>query len=339
MTIIKKILGARELSSFLFLIILFLTVGAINPNFLTVESISASFNVSVVYTLVAVGMAFAIFVGEIDISVGSTLGFVATVVGSMLRDDVNWIFAFAVGIALGVLIGLLNGWGVAVMKVPSLIFTLGTNGILRGLIYLYAGGAWVENLPKTFKDFSSVTLVGQLTVYYCAAVLIVVIIHVLLTKTRKGCYFRAVGDNSDGANIVGISSVRIKITAYVICGAFAALAGIIFCSRIGFVTSMSGSGYEMKAVAACVLGGISLTGGVGSVIGAAIGAVIMASISYLLVFMGYSSNYDNTITGIILITIVVVDALLQRRAAEKNKQARLTARTASNIIENRGSAK
>ena len=107
----------------------------------------------------------------------------------------------------------------------------------------------------------------------------------------------------------------------------AALAGILFCSRIGFVTSLSGNGYEMKAVAACVLGGISLSGGVGSVVGAAIGAVIMSSISYLLVFMGFSSNYDNTITGIILITIVVADALMQRRAAVRNRHERLAART------------
>ena len=95
------------------------------------------------------------------------------------------------------------------------------------------------------------------------------------------------------------------------------------------MTSTSGSGYEMKAVAACVLGGISLAGGVGSVIGSAVGAVIMASISYLLVFMGFSSNYDNAITGIILIVIVVVDALIQVRSARKNRHARLAARVGS----------
>ncbi len=214
------------------------------------------------------------------------------------------------------------------MKVPSLIFTLGTNGILRGLMYIYTGGAWVENLPKSFKDFSSVTLIGSFTVYYCCAVALVAGIHIILTRTRRGRYFIAVGDNAGGAELVGIPAVRTKVLAYVICGVLSAVAGIIFCSRIGFVTSASGNGYEMKAVAACVLGGISLSGGVGSVIGSAIGAVIMASISYLLVFMGFSSNYDNAITGIILITIVVIDALMQRRSAVRNRHARLAARTA-----------
>ncbi len=325
---VKSLFKAREVSSFLFLIALFCIVSIINPEFASAENLSACFNSSVVYILIAVGMAFAILVGEIDVSVGSTLGFVATVVGSMLRDGANWGLAFAVGILIGAVVGLINGWGVAVMGIPSLIFTLGVNGVLRGAMYVYSNGAWVENLPKSFKNFSSVTLVGSLTVYFCCCLLAVAVIHLLLTRTRRGRYFTAVGDNASGATLVGINAVKTKVLAYVICGVMASIAGIIFCSRIGFVTSISGNGYEMKAVAACVLGGISLTGGVGSVIGAAIGAVIMSSISYLLVFMGFSSNYDNAITGVILISIVVVDALIQHRASVRARHERLLARTA-----------
>ncbi len=306
MNLVKKALKAREATSLLFLVALFVIVSLINPSFASSENIAAVFNSSVVYILIAVGMAFAIIVGEIDVSVGSCLGFVATVVGSMLRDGHNWLLAFVVGILIGIVIGFINGWGVAV---------------------IYSGGAWVENLPKAFKDFSSATLLGKLTVYCCCAFLLVIATHLLLTRTRKGRYFTAVGDNAGGAMLVGISPVRTKVTAYVICSVMAAIAGIIFCSRIGFVTSTSGNGYEMKAVAACVLGGISLTGGVGSVLGAAIGAVIMSSISYLLVFMGFSSNYDNAITGVILISIVVFDAVIQYRASVRSRHERLAART------------
>lgn len=153
MSTVKKVLKARELSSFLFLVALFIIVSLINPSFASSANISACFNSAVVYILIAVGMAFAIIVGEIDVSVGSTLGFVATVVGSLLRDGCNWLVAFAAGILIGALVGLINGWGVAVMGVPSLIFTLGVNGVLRGAMYVYADGAWVENLPKEFKDF------------------------------------------------------------------------------------------------------------------------------------------------------------------------------------------
>ncbi len=333
MKVFRKILKAREVSSFCFLVILFIVVGIINPSFLRAENITACFNTSVVYTLIAVGMAFTIFTGEIDVSVGSNLGLVAAVVGTMIQNGENWFLAFAVGLVIGVVVGLFNGWGVSIMKVPSLIFTLGTNGILRGLMYLTVGVQQVNQLPKSFKDISSMTLLGDFTIYYCCAVALTILIHFLLTRTRKGRYFIAVGDNEGGAELVGIPAKATKVWAYVICGLLSAVGGIIFASRIGIVTSLSGNGYEMKAVAACVLGGISLSGGVGTVLGAAIGAVIMASISYLLVFMGFSSNYDNAITGIILMTIVVVDSLLQRRAAVKNRRARLEARTEKVIRE------
>lgn len=329
MSVLKKLLKARSLSSALFLIALFVIVSIINPAFANPTNIAACFNTSVVYTLVAVGMAFTLFIGEIDVSVGSNLGLVAAIVGTMLRDGQPLALACLVGICVSVVIGLINAWGVAIMKAPSLIFTLGTNGVLRGVLYVYTNGAWVENLPKSFKDFSGVTAVGDLTVYYCAVILLVVIIHILLTKTRQGRYFAAVGDNAQGATLVGLPTLQTKILAYVICAVLAGVGGIIFASRIGFVTPTSGNGYEMKAVAACVLGGVSLVGGVGSVIGSAIGAVIMASISYLLVFMGFSSNYDNAITGIILIVIVVADALLQQRAVVKNRHARLEARVSA----------
>lgn len=326
---VKKLLKARGLSSLIFLVALFAIVGAINPAFLSSSNISACFNTSVVYTLVAVGMAFTLFTGNLDVSVGANLGLTAAVVGSMLRDGQPLVLAVAVGILIGAAIGLINAWGVAIMRAPALIFTLGVNGVLRGVIYVYTNGAWVENLPKEFKDFSAVSAVGDLSVYYCVTIIVVVAIHFLLTRTRRGRYFQAVGDNDQGATLVGLPTLQTKVLAYVICGVMAAVAGIIFASRIGFVTPMSGNGYEMKAIAACVLGGVSLLGGVGSVIGAAIGSVIMASISYLLVFMGFSSNYDNAITGIILIIIVVADALIQHRSMVRNRRARLMARVSA----------
>lgn len=109
-------------------------------------------------------MAFAIIVGEIDVSVGANLGFTATVVSCMLRDGQNWAFAFITGILIGVLFGLFNGWGVAVMGVPSLIFTLGTNGVMRGMMYVYTGGAWVENLPASFKQLYTNTFIGNISI-------------------------------------------------------------------------------------------------------------------------------------------------------------------------------
>lgn len=336
MSTVKKFLKVREISSLLFLIILFVIVGLINHSFFTPTTILNCFNDSVVFTLLAAGIAFVIFTGEIDVSIGATLGLSAAVASSFLRDGSNWAVAVVAGLAVGLLIGLINGWGVAILGIPSLIFTLGTMGVARGLIYVYTKGAWVENLPPAFTKLSKTMLAGELTVFYAVVIVFVIIAHFILTRTRRGKYFIAVGDNAMGATLVGIPAKNTKVLSYVICGLFSAVAGIVYSSRIGFITPVAGSGYEMNAIAACVLGGISLTGGLGSLLGASIGAVIMSSVSRILVFLGFSSDYNDTITGVLLIAIVVIDAVSQNRAAVKNRHARLAARTADETIEKGG---
>lgn len=327
MNTLKRVFKAREMTTLLCLVVLFALVGIMNPAFLAGgKNVAACFNDAIVYITIAVAMAFAIFVGEIDVSVGSNLGLTAAVVGTMLQAGENWAKAFAIGILMGAIVGLINGWGVAVMKIPSLIFTLGTNGVLRGMMYLQVGTKQVTDVPVSFKNLASKSFLGPMTVFFCCVLVLVVVIQLLLSRTKRGRYFIAVGDNAGGADLVGIPATRTKVLAYVICGVLAAVAGILFCARAGQVTSLSGNGYEMKAVAACVLGGISLSGGVGSVLGAAVGAIIMSSISYLLVFMKLSSYYDNVITGIVLLIIVVADALMQHRSAIRNRHARLSAR-------------
>lgn len=317
---LSALLKRYELKAFLFLVALFLLVGAINSSFLSAESITNAFNDSVVFTLLAVGAAFVILTGEIDVSVGATLGLSAAIGATILRDDGSLITATIAALSTGAIVGFINGIGVAVLKVPSLIFTLGTMGVVRGMIYVYTGGAWVENLPAWFKALSQSNLVGHVTLFYALVAILVIIVQVLLSYTKKGHNFIAVGDNPQGAELVGISVVQTKVWAFVLSGVFSALAGILFASRIGFITPIAGNSYEMKAIAACVLGGISLSGGLGTVIGAAIGAVIMTSMTRILVFLGFSSNYDNTITGIILILIVVVNTVLQNRLIVKNRR-------------------
>lgn len=321
---------ARAMGSFLFLVALIFLVGLVNRDFWQPTTILNCFNDSVVFTLLAVGIAFVILTGEIDVSIGAVLGMSAAVGATMLRDGANWFVAILAAIVIGAVIGAVNGFGVSVLKIPSLIFTLGVNGVVRGLIYVYTNGAWVENLPAGYTRLSNVKLVGELTIFYAGVVIIVLVAHYILTQTRRGKYFIAVGDNISGATLVGIPTTQTKIVAYMLCGMFAAAAGMVYTSRIGFITPTAGNGYEMKAIAACVLGGISLTGGQGSLIGAAIGAIIMSSISRILVFLGFSSDYDNTITGIMLITIVVITTVAQNRVIVRNRHDILSARTAIN---------
>jgi AI-2 transport system permease protein len=316
MTKLKNLFKARWISSLIFLIILFLITGIADPNFLTYSNIINSFNTATMYTLLAIGIAFVIMTGEIDVSIGATLGLTAAITGLIAQQGGSMGKMLLVVLAVGAVIGLVNGIGVAWFGVPSLIFTLGTNGVIRGLVYIVSDGRTVENFGGTIAVYGNKVLFAGITLYYALAIVIVAIAHILLTRTRKGKYFIAVGDNPGGANLVGISVFRTKLLAYILCGMFAGLGGFVFASKYKQVMTVAGNGYEMTAIAACVLGGISLSGGLGNMVGAAIGAVIMSSISRLLVFIGLPSTYDNTITGIMLIVIVVVDALAQRRSIE-----------------------
>ncbi|MFW6679426.1 ABC transporter permease [Lacrimispora sp. AGF001] len=324
----RKIIKSREINSFLFLAGLIFLVGLINPSFWQPVTIINCFNDSVVFTFLSAGIAFVILTGEIDVSIGAVLGLSAAVGATLLRDGYGIATALFAAVLVGTVVGVMNGIGVAVLNIPSLIFTLGVNGVVRGIIYVYTKGAWVENLPADFTLMSNRLLTKNVTYFYGTAVLVVIIGHIILTRTRKGKYFVAVGDNCAGATLVGIPANKIKILSYVLCGIFSSVAGMIYASRIGFITPTAGNGYEMKAIAACVLGGLSLTGGVGSLAGASIGAVIMSSISRILVFLGFSSDYDNTITGFMLLAIVVINTSVQNHTVRKNRHEILLARTA-----------
>ncbi len=333
MSKIKGLFSARWMSSLIFLILLFLITGMADPAFLNYSSIISCFNTATMYTLLAVGIAFVIMTGEIDVSIGATLGLTAAMTGLIAQQDGSVVLMLLAVLATGAFIGLVNGVGVAYFGVPSLIFTLGTNSVVRGLIYILTDGRTVENFGGAIASYGNKVLFAEITLYYAIAVALVAVAHLVLTKARKGKYFIAVGNNAGGAQLVGISVLGTKVLAYVLCGLFAGLGGFVFASKYGQVMTVAGNGYEMTAIAACVLGGISLSGGLGNMVGAALGAVIMSSISRLLVFIGLPSTYDNTITGVMLIVIVVVDALAQRRSIEMARRKRLLSRTAGTAPE------
>ncbi len=324
--ILLKLAKMREISAILFLIALFLIIGIINPIFLQGQNIMLTLKGSIMYVFLAAGMTFVILTKEIDVSVGAILGISAAVAATMLRNGNNIVLILLVTLLVGAAAGFINGFGVAKLGVPSIVMTLGTMGILRGLMFIYTGGKWVENLPDYFKKASQVEFLG-INVFILITLTLIIMIQLYLSRARKGRFFAAIGDNIEGARLVGVPVNRMKITAFILAGIFSALAGLVYVSQVGFVGNVAGSGAEMTAIAACVLGGVSLQGGIGSVVGAAFGAIIMSSINTGLVFLKVPAYWNNTISGTLLILIVVVDALVQRHLSEKAKKQRLMART------------
>ncbi len=325
MPVLKWIINKREATVSLFLIGIFVLVGIVNPDFLSLTSINLISQNSILYIFLAAGMTFVLLTGNIDVSVGGILGFCGAIIATMVRDGANPILSVLLVLVIGALFGLINGIGVAIAGIPSIIMTLGTLGIMRGMIVIYTGGKWVENLPGYFKNPSSQMLFNALNIYMIITLLIIIPLQLYLSKSRRGRYFSAVGDNYNGAFLVGIPVKRITILAFIFSGLFAALAGCVYASQIGFIMNSTGVGIEMIAIASCVLGGVSLGGGIGSVAGASLGAVIMTTITSALVYLKVDASWNDAISGMLLITIVVSDVLIQRYTAEKAKKIRLSA--------------
>lgn len=322
----KRIIKTREFASLMTIVVMFLLIGLYNPSFLRIGNIFQTINGSAVYSLVAIGMCFVLFIGEIDVSVGATLGLSASIVGMMVIAGYHLSVIILATIVIGLVIGAINAIGVVYLKIPSIIMTLGTNGIIRGLIYVFTDGKWIEGLSPKFKALSQLRVFGTVSYFYLTTVILALIIFIFMKNTLFGKSFKATGDNAEGAKLIGLPVQRTKIAAFLLCSIGSSLAGILYASRVGFITPTAGVGYEMSAIAACVIGGVSLAGGVGSIWGGLIGSLLMTSISRILVFIGLPSTFDNTITGVVLIVIVVGTAYFNKRSFERIRVQRLASR-------------
>jgi AI-2 transport system permease protein len=324
---LEKLLEVREITVAAFLIIIFIIVGVVNHAFLAPTNVMLTLIGSTMYIFLAIGMTFVILTKEIDVSVGAILGICATVSGTLLRENNNIIYVVLITLLIGAAAGLINGLGVTKLGVPSIVMTLGTMGILRGLMFIYSGGKWVENIPDYFKNASGSTFLGIINTFVLMTLIIVVLFQLYLSHGKKGKYFAAVGDNIDGATLIGIPVTKIRTSAFLISGVCSAIAGLVYASQIGFVGNVAGSGSEMTTIAACVLGGVSLNGGVGSVVGATFGAIIMNTINSALVYLKVPAYWNNTISGTLLIAIVVADRLIHNYLTEKTRKERLSAKS------------
>ncbi|KFN03077.1 branched-chain amino acid transport system / permease component family protein [Bacillus clarus] len=266
---------------------------------------------SVILVILAIGQSFVLFTKNIDVSVGSIMGLSAAICGRFLTSGYNTFFSVIAAIILGAVIGMINGIGVAKFRVPAIIMTLGMLGIIRGAMLLFTGGKWIEDIPNHYKQLSSITVLG-LPITVGGVLLILLLLYFFLMKVPFGRYFYAVGDNEDGARLIGIPVDKVKIYAFIISGISAALAGCIFVMNIGFVPNQTGTGIELQVIAAAVLGGIHLKGGTGSIFGAALGAVFLEAISSSLVFLKIPAFWNSAISGFLLLLIIILDSVLKR---------------------------
>lgn len=313
----KTLLKNRELSAFFAIVALFVVLVALNPAYFSLQTLAMIFASSQILCLLALGATLVMLTRNIDVSVGSTVGLCAIAVGVALNNGYGLATAIAFALAIGALAGAFNGLLVG-LRIPAIVATLGTLGLYRGVMLLWTGGKWIEGLPDSLKSLSEPAFIGVSPLGWLVLALLLAG-GWLLSRTAFGRDFYAVGDNLAAARQLGVAVNRTRMLAFTLNGMLAACAGIVFAAQIGFVPNQTGSGLEMKAIAACVLGGISLLGGTGTLLGAFLGAFFLTQIDTVLVLFRLPAWWNDFIAGLVLLGVLVLDGRLRQALARHQR--------------------
>jgi AI-2 transport system permease protein len=316
-----NVLKHREAVVIALLAALVLVIGFFSPHFLEPASLVNVANSSLVLMLIAIGEMFVILTRGIDVSVGGITGLSAVILGVSLNAGVPLPAAIVLALLTGLGAGMVNAVGVTVWRIPPIIMTLGTLGVYRGMMLLITGGSWIETIPQTIKSAAGWKLLGTpFLVWLTAAVAIATTVALRTLKQARFLY--AVGDNEEGAYLLGIPVRATLFSAYCLAGLFAGAASVVFVAQIGFVPTQTGNGQELKAIAAVVLGGVSLAGGVGTVLSAVVGALFLTAVDSMLIFLKVPGFWNNAVGGAILLAVVAVDYRIRRTVEDQRRRAR-----------------
>jgi ribose transport system permease protein len=302
----------QRLLPFISLIALFVGLSIASPNFLTATNLSSVIRQTATINIMALGMTLVIVSGGIDLSVGAILAFAGTIGTMAIVRGAPVSVGIAVGLLCGLFWGFVNGLLATSLKIPPFIVTLGTLGIVRGVTLIISGGLPVVGLPRSFDALGEGTLAG-LPVVLFVLLACAVVTHLILHSTKLGRYTYAIGSNPEAAVYAGIPVVKYTVAVYAISGMLTGLSGMIEASRLMTGQPTAGQGYELQVIAAVVIGGGSLTGGAGSVVGTLIGAFIMGLLSNGSDLLRINPYVQQALIGAVIILAVALDEARKRR--------------------------
>ncbi len=309
----KKLLSKEwliEQKSLIALLFLIVVVSFLNPNFFTVDNLMNILRQTSVNAIIAVGMTLVILTGGIDLSVGSVLALCGAFAASLIAIEVPVLIAIPTALFSGAALGALSGFIIAKGKVQAFIATLVTMTLLRGVTMVYTDGRPIStgftDTADAFAWFGTGYMFGIPVPVWLMAIVFAAVWY-LLNHTRFGRYVYASGGNESATRLSGINVDKVKIGVYSICGVLAALAGIIVTSRLSSAQPTAGMGYELDAIAAVVVGGTSLLGGRGKIMGTLIGALIIGFLNNALNLLDVSSYYQMIAKAVVILLAVLVD--------------------------------
>ena len=289
---------------------LFITFSILTPDFRTASNLLEIMLQSSINAIIAIGMTLVVMTKGIDLSVGSVVGLSSMVAASQMPAGVG--VAVVLGITVGLVCGTLNGIVIAKLKLPDFIVTLGTMSIYRGAALIYNNGQPFYDISNTFRSIFAGDLFGAPTpVVY--TIVIAVIAFFVVRFTTLGEHVIAVGGNEEAAQLSGIAVDRVKIAVYAMAGVLSAIAGFVLIARIGASEPIGGTGFELQAIGAAVIGGASLFGGEGNPLGALIGALTLGALQNGLTLLNVQSFWQYVASGVVVILAVLADQATRRR--------------------------
>ncbi len=320
-SVVKKIFNKREFGILLPLIAIFVFSGIVNPLFFTVPNITNILFQASFVLIIGVAMTFVLILAGLDLSVGSVLGLAGVVCGFALLAGIPIPIAIIIGLAVGAGIGFFNGWFIAVLKMPTFIVTLSTMYMARGLCEFLTRGEPVYPLPAAFNEIGQGKLnIGgfELPWPVIIAIVMAVVAHFVLTRTMFGRAIFATGGNKETARLSGIKVVRTTIWVYMLSSICAAACGVVTAARLGSALSNSGTGMEMNVIASCIIGGTSMFGGSGSILGSVIGALLMTTVTNAMAMLQVSVFLQKVVIGAIILIAVGIDQYNRKRSGLAN---------------------
>ncbi len=312
----KRIRSMKEFSVLVILLALVVFISIMSPAFLTVTNLRTTAIGFSCNAIIAIAMTLALVSGGFDLSVGSVLGLSSVCVVVLSNSGVNIWLACIVGILAGVFCGAVNGLLIGYLNLNAFITTLGMQQMARGIVYVLTNGGSIglKDAPgvEAFRFIGSGSF-GSVPTLVVVCLILVVIGDVMVRRSGAARNVFFVGSNEKTAMLSGINTRMVKTMVYVLTGTLSGLAGVLTASRFGTATSSTGDGVEMTVISAAVIGGVSLSGGKGTVAGAVLGVIMMSVISNILVILSVSVHWQNFITGAILILAIIFDVLSNRK--------------------------
>lgn len=304
------------LSAAIPLVVLVVGLSFAHPRFLTASNLTSVLLQAAVYVIMALGMSFVLMTGGIDLSQGSLLALVGVVSAYIVQNYNSIPLAILASILVGAVVGAANGTVISCLKIPPFIMTLSTMYLCRGLTLVITQATPIAITNSSFKWIGGGSLLGipvPVIIFLVAAA----VGQFILSYTATGRYILAVGSNREAARLSGIKVRWNECKVYIISGIMVAIAGIVYVARLGAAQATAGQSYEMEAVAASVLGGTSVLGGEGGIIGTVLGAIVVAIIRNAIILLEISTYYQQMITGAVILIAVIVDVQRKARAAKR----------------------